>query len=263
MRRAPRLPHCQRDPEVRHYRLALVQQDVLRLDVAVNHPVTVGVVQGARDLRRDAHRLFDGELLLARELVTQRLAPHVGQHIPHEPLALARVDEGEDVRVVEPGADADLLEEPRGAEHRREFRAQDFQPYFAIVFQVPGEIHRGHPAGAELALDRVAAGEGRSQAGRFTHVTRGKRLQDADRPSATPATRLARPPPQSDSLTFRALPPPRLNLAFGFHNSCSNSWPLIWPPAVRPASARSSAPRVRHCVAIVRLCSTRLAWLRN
>ncbi len=154
----------------------------------MNHPVTVGVVQGARDLRRDTHRLFDGELLLARELVTQRLAPHIGQHIPHEPLALARVDEGEDVGVVEPGADADLSEEPLGAENRREFRAQDLERNVAIVPHVPGEIDRGHPAGAELALDRVAAGEGRGQADGLVHSKAGQPLQHADHPPATPAT---------------------------------------------------------------------------
>jgi len=54
--------------------------------------------------------------------------------------------------VVEPGADADLLEEPLSAERCGELGAQHLERHVAVVLQVPGEIDRGHPAGAELAL---------------------------------------------------------------------------------------------------------------
>jgi hypothetical protein len=61
------LAHRERDPEVGDHRLAVVQQDVLRLEVAVDHPVPVRVVHRARDGHGKPHRLVDGELALALE----------------------------------------------------------------------------------------------------------------------------------------------------------------------------------------------------
>jgi hypothetical protein len=39
------------------------------------------------------------------------------------------------------------------------FGVQDVDRDSAAVPQVLGEVHRGHPAGAELALDHVAVGQ--------------------------------------------------------------------------------------------------------
>ena len=56
-------PHQFRDAEVGDFDPALlVEQDVLRLDVAVDHAVVVGVLQGLADLRDD------GQGLLRRQL---------------------------------------------------------------------------------------------------------------------------------------------------------------------------------------------------
>ena len=59
------------DAEVRHERMPSVQQDVLRLDVAVDHIVCVRVLQRIPDLARDAQRVVDRQLLLTREPVAQ------------------------------------------------------------------------------------------------------------------------------------------------------------------------------------------------
>ena len=60
--------HRERDAEVGHHRAAVVQEDVLRLDVAVDHAVPVRVVQRVSDLAGDAHRFVDAELGFAIEL---------------------------------------------------------------------------------------------------------------------------------------------------------------------------------------------------
>jgi hypothetical protein len=52
------------------------------------------------------------------------------------------------------------LEEALSAEHRGEVRPEDFERHVAIVLHVTGEIDRGHPTRPELALERVAVGEG-------------------------------------------------------------------------------------------------------
>ena len=49
------------DAEVRHQRAAVPgEQDVLRLHVAVDHAVLVGVLKAARDFARDPKRLLGG-----------------------------------------------------------------------------------------------------------------------------------------------------------------------------------------------------------
>jgi hypothetical protein len=89
----------QRDPEIRHHRLAFLQQDIARLDIAVNHVAAVRVLQRRRHLRSDLDRLVHGQLPLDRKFVAQRLALDVGHHVEEETTCLARVVEREDVRV--------------------------------------------------------------------------------------------------------------------------------------------------------------------
>src|SRR2546426_3199280 len=56
--------------------------------------------------------------------------------------------------------EADLSEEPLGAEDGRKLRAEHLERDGAIVLEIAGEIDRGHATAAELALDRVTAREG-------------------------------------------------------------------------------------------------------
>ncbi|MEZ4588221.1 MAG: hypothetical protein R2909_17725 [Gemmatimonadales bacterium] len=55
------------DPEVGHRGVAVLEQDVLGLDVAVDHPETVRVAEGVGDLAGDENGILDRELLLAVE----------------------------------------------------------------------------------------------------------------------------------------------------------------------------------------------------
>ena len=160
---AARLLHRERDAEVRQHRLALVQQDVLRLDVAVHHALPVRVVERARHLPRDGERLVQPELLLAIQLVPQRLAADVRQDVPEEALGLPRVDQREDVRMIEPRRDLDLGEEALRAQHGAQLGPQHLERHLAVVLDVAREVDRGHAARAELALDGVAARQGRGQ----------------------------------------------------------------------------------------------------
>ena len=50
--------------------------------------------------------------------------------------------------------------QPPGGEDRVEFGAQDLERDFSVVAHVVREVDGGHGAGAELALDAVAVGEG-------------------------------------------------------------------------------------------------------
>src|SRR4029079_17667104 len=62
------------DAEVRKHCLAFVEQDVLRLDVAMHDALSMRVVQRRRDLPGDAECLVEAELPLSIELGAQRFA---------------------------------------------------------------------------------------------------------------------------------------------------------------------------------------------
>ena len=54
------------DAEVGHQRLAVGEQDVLRLDVAMDHALAVGMVERVGDLPGDAEGLVDRQLRSSR-----------------------------------------------------------------------------------------------------------------------------------------------------------------------------------------------------
>src|SRR6185437_8147476 len=128
--------------------------------VALNHTVAVRVVERARHLGSDLHRIRDRELLLAPQAITQRLALHVGHHVVRGSVHLAAVDETEDVRMLQRRDGLDLAQEPCGADDRGELGPQHFDRDLALVLEIVREVHRSHAALAELVLDPVAAAEG-------------------------------------------------------------------------------------------------------
>ena len=69
------------DPEVRHHGFAVGQQDVLRLDVAVDDSVAMGVVESIGDLARDPHGLVYGQLGLGDQPVSEGAALHEGHGV--------------------------------------------------------------------------------------------------------------------------------------------------------------------------------------
>ena len=81
--------HRERHAEVRHERLSVVQQDILRLDVPVDHAMTVRVVERASDRLGDVNCLVDRQLLLATKAISQVLVVDVRHHIVEEPVRFA------------------------------------------------------------------------------------------------------------------------------------------------------------------------------
>ena len=54
-----------------------------------------------------------------------------------------------------------LAEEPLGAQHRGQLVPQHLDGDRATVLEIPGQVDCRHAPATKLALDRVAAGEGR------------------------------------------------------------------------------------------------------
>jgi hypothetical protein len=74
-----------------------MQQDVLRLDIAVHHMLAMGVVQRGRHFTGDTQGFLKRELPLLVEVLPERTPLHVRHHIEQQPLGLARVVHREDV----------------------------------------------------------------------------------------------------------------------------------------------------------------------
>ncbi len=163
----------ERNAEVGHERAPVVDQDVLGLDVAVDHAVAVGVVERGGHLGREADGVADRELLLAAEPIAEALAFDERHDVPGGAVRFAAVDEAEDVGVLQGGDRLDLAEEPLGADHGGQLGAEHLDGDPAVVPEVLGEVDGGHAALAELPLDAVAVGEDALQAGHRLGHSRG------------------------------------------------------------------------------------------
>ena len=91
--------------------------------------------------------------------------------------------ERKDVGMAEPGGDLDLAQEALGAERGRQLGVEDLERDLAVVPEVLGEVDRGHPAAAELALERIAGRPARPSVWLDDRDGRGRarRLQEAVR----------------------------------------------------------------------------------
>ena len=160
-RRHPVLLELARDAEVGQLRPPLgVDQDVLRLDVAVDHLARVGDREAAGDLDRVGDRLLRVERAVAADPLLQRFALDVLEDDVGVAAVLAGVDHRDHVGVGELGHRARLLAEALElvgllghlAVHHLD---RDLAVERLVARQVDGR----HAAAAQLRLQPVAAGE--------------------------------------------------------------------------------------------------------
>ena len=144
-----------RQPEVGQVGAVAVDEDVLRLHVAVDEPRAVGGVERGRNVReQDEHALRLELAALGEPLQVGSL------HEPHRHeearLALARLVDGNDVRMLERRlqhrlAPEALAEAGVGAQGRRE----DLERNDAVERELRRLVDRAHATGAEPPLDPV------------------------------------------------------------------------------------------------------------
>ena len=62
--------------------------------------------------------------------------------------------------MLEVGGELDLGQEPLGPDHRRQLGAEHLERHPPVVADVLGQVDGGHTAGADLAVDPIAVGQG-------------------------------------------------------------------------------------------------------
>ena len=138
------------DAEVGDLHPALrVEQDVLRLDVAVQDAFVVGELERLANLRHEHHRLLRGEPARLHRLA-QVYAVHELHQQVEEPAGLAEVMDGDDVRVVQPRQHAGLAVESlgEGGVGGQRLR-QELERDEAVQLRLARLVHHPHAAVAD------------------------------------------------------------------------------------------------------------------
>jgi hypothetical protein len=120
-------------------------QDVFRLDVAMHHPIPVGIRQGVGHLPNDANRLGHRQLTLALQLGPQGFAGDEGHDVIEEIAGRAGGQQGNDVRVLQSGREPDLPLEPLGVHPCPHLGRQDLDDHLAREPRLLGEEDAAHP----------------------------------------------------------------------------------------------------------------------
>jgi hypothetical protein len=136
------------------------EQNIFRLDVAVNDAVLVRVIESVCNFSRDQYRLIDGKLMLALELIAESFAVDERHREPHSSGSDSGIEYAEYVGMLEASGELDLPVESLGAYCFGYVRVEDFQRDMSVVPEIISEIHRRESALAELTLYRVPTSQG-------------------------------------------------------------------------------------------------------
>ena len=135
------------------------EEDVLGLEVAVDHPELVRATEGRRDLQGDSERALQIEST-GGERRLQGLALDVLHHEEDQPAVFAEVGDLDDVRVVDAVDRARLAQEALAVRHvQAQVLAQDLDRAHALDHHVPGKVDDRHPAAAQPPHQPVARRE--------------------------------------------------------------------------------------------------------
>ncbi len=129
----------------------------------MDHALGVGIGQRAGGRAGDAECLLGRELPLALETVPEILPLDERHGEPELAGHVAGIEHAKDVGVLEARGETDLPREAVGAQREGQLRVQHLERHLAAAPDVARQVDGGHAAAAELALEEVAAGEGRAQ----------------------------------------------------------------------------------------------------
>ncbi len=137
----------------------MLEEDIVRLEVAVNHGSRVRERERLGDLAQQPCRLVDGKRAVERETVPKRLASDVWGDVVEQTISRASGEHGQDVRMLELRSDEHFALEAVCAGLAREFWWQKLDHHFSVQRSLGREKEPAHPTGRELTLDLVGFAE--------------------------------------------------------------------------------------------------------
>ncbi len=143
-------PYKLRQSKVRHlHAAAAVQQDVLRLDVAVDDALVVRELERIANLGHNGQRLARA-YATAGEQLSQVHPVHEFHDEEIQSIRPAKIMDGDDARVVELGQRLGFAGEPFGKRGVvSNSGGQNLERHDSVEFFLPGFIHRPHAAAAD------------------------------------------------------------------------------------------------------------------
>ena len=150
------VPDALGQTEIEHLHAAFAEDDIRRLDVAVNDPFGVSRIEGIRRLNADVDHLADLEGTLTHQGI-QRLAFHEFHGDEQVPVwRLSDFIDDTDVWMIQGRGRLGFLDEPLPPRSIvRHFEGQDFQGDFAIERRIFRQIDLAHPARPQFGGDPV------------------------------------------------------------------------------------------------------------
>src|SRR4029453_7197602 len=139
--------------------MSAAEQDVLGLDITVDDPVPMGVLERVGRLPSDSHGFVDANLALAIEPLAEALALDKRHREPQVTVRVPRVVDAENMRMLKPCRKADLLLESLNSQGRADFRMENLEWDRPIVTEILGEKDRRKPAPSEFAFDTILTGQ--------------------------------------------------------------------------------------------------------
>jgi hypothetical protein len=112
-------------------------------------------IERRRNSAHELERFFHRDLSVAEKAVPQRLAFDHRHHIEEESGCLARVEQRDDVGMIEPSRELDLAQKPIGAESGAKLRMKHLERDPPVVAEIICEINGSHPATAQLTIELV------------------------------------------------------------------------------------------------------------
>jgi len=132
-----------------------LEEDVRRLDVAVDDPVVVSVLKSVGNLVRNSNRVRDREATLFLEAVAQALAADERHDVAQRAVCFTCGVHRDDVRMAELGRHLDFAHEALTAESRREFLVEDLDRNVTVRKRLASQVDPGHASAIELTEQGV------------------------------------------------------------------------------------------------------------
>jgi hypothetical protein len=147
-----------RNPEVTHHGRAAGEEDVLRLDVAMNHSLGVRVLQCACNVTKDPQGIVERNRS-SRDPRPKRIPRHEWHRVVREIRGSAGGVHGHDVRVLQAGRDLHLTGEALGGDTGGQVGRQDLDYDPSAQSRLLGYKDARHPATRQLTLEDIRSTE--------------------------------------------------------------------------------------------------------